>query len=339
LLPDDVQPEDLFTIQGKPLDENAIAELLRNTTAPGGLGRQDDRDDLRLSIAGAQEKNALLWHEHQWYLPTGSTPTTHIMKLPLGLVGNMRADMHTSVENEWLCSLIMRSFELPVAETAILQFEDQKVLAVERFDRKYSDDGSWIVRLPQEDMCQATGCSPLFKYQSDGGPGIESIMNLLLGSDVADRDRRNFFKTQLIFWLLLAPDGHAKNFSIFLLPKGHYRATPLYDILSAHPVIGKGANMLSPYDVKLAMAVRGSTNYYHFNRIQRRHWSAMAQRVGLGALAAEEIIAEVLEQSPLVAETVYGALPAEFPWELADSILQGMLNQCANLQRQAVCST
>jgi serine/threonine-protein kinase HipA len=335
LLSEDVQPVDLFNIQGKLLTEHAVADLLRNTTSPGGLGRQDDRDDLRLSIAGSQEKTALLWHEQQWYLPTGSTPTTHILKLPLGRVGNMRADMCTSVENEWLCSWIMEGFDIPVAKTAILQFEDQKVLGVERFDRKYSDDGSWIVRLPQEDMCQATGCSPLLKYQSDGGPGMESIMNLLLGSEVADFDRRNFFKAQLIFWLLMAPDSHAKNFSIFLLSNGRYRATPFYDVLSAHPVIGKGRNMISRYDVKLAMAVRGSTNYYQISRIQRRHWSAMAQRVGLGALAAEEIIEEVLDQAPSVAAAMYRALPDGFPKELADSILQGMLRQCANLQGQS----
>lgn len=100
LLPIDAVPEDLFTIQGEELDERRIAEILRATTAPGGLGHQDHHDHLRLSIAGAQEKNALLWHEGRWLRPTASTPTTHILKLPLGLVGNMRADMRTSVENE-----------------------------------------------------------------------------------------------------------------------------------------------------------------------------------------------------------------------------------------------
>ncbi len=102
------------------------------------------------------------------------------------------------------------TLSLPVARMTILQFEDQKVLSVERFDRKYSDDGTWIARLPQEDMCQATGCSPLQKYQQEGGPGIERIMQLLLGSDAAEFDRYNFFKTQLIFWLLIA-NGWARQ--------------------------------------------------------------------------------------------------------------------------------
>ena len=111
----------------------------------------------------------MLWHRGQWHRPTGSTPTTHILKLPMGLVGNMRADMRTSVENEWLCSQIMHAFGLPTAPCRIATFEDLKTLVVERFDRRVSGDGSWIVRLPQEDFCQATGTPPLHKHQTDGG--------------------------------------------------------------------------------------------------------------------------------------------------------------------------
>ncbi|MBR7747759.1 type II toxin-antitoxin system HipA family toxin [Undibacterium baiyunense] len=334
ILPVDVQPEDLFSIRKRPLDEQAIAKLLRDTTNPNAFGHHDDNQDFRISIAGAQEKNALLYHQGGWYLPIGSTPTTHILKLPLGLVGSMRADMSTSIENEWLCSIILEGFNLPIAKTEILQFEEQKVLSVERFDRKYSDDRSWIVRLPQEDMCQALGCSPLNKYQRDGGPGIEAIMRLLLGSESAVKDRQNFFKTQVIFWLLAAIDGHAKKFSIFLQPNARYQATPIYDVLSAHPVIGTGPNMISPQDAKLAMAVRGSANYYHLQPIQRRHWSSVAKQVGLGAITAEEIIEEVLAQVPKVVESVYGRLPANFPLSLAESIIEGLQKQAAILINQ-----
>src|SRR5471030_752144 len=155
--------------------------LRRHALSDRPLRQGDEMDDLRLSIAGAQEKSALLWHQGQWQRPLGSTPTTHILKLPMGLVGAMRADMRTSVENEWLCSIIMRGFGLPVAHCEMARFEDMKVLVVERFDRRPAEDGSWIVRLPQEDFCQATGTSPLHKYQADGGPGVSTIMEILLG--------------------------------------------------------------------------------------------------------------------------------------------------------------
>lgn len=132
LLPPDEQPTDLYNISGTPLSEPQIALLLRNATSAAPLGQCDSGADLRLSIAGAQEKTALLRHDEQWIYPTGSTPTTHIFKLPLGLVGNMQADMRTSIENEWLCSKIVAAYGLPAANCEIATFENQKALVVER---------------------------------------------------------------------------------------------------------------------------------------------------------------------------------------------------------------
>lgn len=331
LLPEDEAPSDLYEIRGKILDVAEIAQLLRNTTSAHALGQHDHDEDLRLSIAGAQEKTALLQHKGQWLLPNGSTPTTHIFKLPLGLVGHMQADMRTSVENEWLCSKIMSVYTIPIASCEIAYFEDQKVLVVERFDRAASSDGSWIIRLPQEDMCQATATSPLRKYQSDGGPGVTQIMALLLGSDNAEQDRRNFFKTQLIFWVLAATDGHGKNFSITHLARGRYRATPIYDVLSAHPVIGKGKNKIPQQKAKLAMAVGSSTNHYLIDNIQRRHWITQAQQVGLGAEAANQLIEEVIESTDAVINEVSKLLPDNFPMDLAEAIFGGMKKHCTKL--------
>lgn len=331
LLPEDEVPSDVYEINGKALDTAGVAHRLRNTTSNQVLGNHDYDEDLRLSIAGAQEKTALLRHEGQWFFPHGSTPTTHIFKLPLGLVSHMQADMRTSVENEWLCSKIMEAYGIPVARCEIGHFEDQKTLVVERFDRAPSSDGSWIIRLPQEDMCQATGMSPLHKYQSDGGPGIARIMELLFGSDDAEQDRKNFFKTQIIFWVLAATDGHGKNFSITLLPRGSYRATPVYDVLSIHPVIGTGKNKIPPQKAKLAMAVRGSTNHYLIEKIQRRHWMAQAQQVGLGAAAAEELIEEVIETMESVIGEVGKLLQDDFPMDVAEAVFNGMKRQIAKL--------
>jgi serine/threonine-protein kinase HipA len=330
LLPEDEKPTDIYEVHGQALSTAGIAARLRNTTSTQALGMHE-HDDLRLSIAGAQEKTALLRHGGRWLLPHGSTPTTHIFKLPLGLVGHMQADMRISVENEWLCSKIMDAYGIPVAKCEIEHFEDQKVLVVERFDRAPSSDGSWIIRLPQEDMCQATGTSPLRKYQPDGGPGIAQIMTVLLGSDQPERDRENFFKTQIIFWVLAATDGHGKNFSIAHLPGGRYHATPIYDVLSAHPVIGKGKNQVSPHKAKLAMAVRGSTNYYLVEKIQRPHWIDQARQVGLGAEIAQRLIEDVVASTDAVITKAAKLLPRNFPKDLAEAIFDGMKRQSARL--------
>lgn len=331
LLPEGLAPSDIYEISGQVLSKTDIAKRLRNITSTESFGQQNHDEDLRLSIAGAQEKTALLRHKNKWLLPHGSTPTTHIFKLPLGLVGHMQADMRTSVENEWLCSKIMAAYGIPTARCDIKQFDDQKALVVERFDRTLSSDGSWIIRLPQEDMCQAMGVSPLSKYQSDGGPGIADIMELLLASDHAEQDRNNFFKTQIIFWILAATDGHAKNFSIAHLSGGRYRATPIYDVLSAHPVIGKKKNQIAPQKAKLAMAVRGSTNYYLIEQIQRRHWIAQASQVGLTPGMAEHLIEEVIGSTEKVIAAVTKLLPNDFPLDLAENIFIGMKKQCARL--------
>ena len=324
MLPPDEAPTDLTSINGRALGESEIAQLLRATTSTSSLGQADPLEDLRLSIAGAQEKTALLRHRGRWLLPEGSTPTTHIFKLPLGLVGNMRADMRTSVENEWLCSRIVAAYGLSVARCDMARFEEQKVLIVERFDRRPSSDASWIVRLPQEDLCQATATSALYKYESDGGPGIDTIMEVLSGSVSAAADQRHFFMTQMIFWLLAATDGHAKNFSIAHLPGNRYQSTPLYDVLSAHPIIGAGAGRLPAQKVKLAMAVRGKNVHYLLNQIQRRHWIAQGQRVGFPAAEVERMIDELTARTGPVIDEVASQLPADFPQDVAESIFEGM---------------
>ena len=114
------------------------------------------------------------------------------------------------------------------------------MLVVERFDRRWAKDRAWLMRLPQEDMCQAVGVSGNLKYETDGGPGMRTIMDILLGSERSYEDRRVFMMTQLFFWVLAAIDGHAKNFSIFHLRGGLFRMAPLYDIISVHPLIANG---------------------------------------------------------------------------------------------------
>lgn len=327
LLPEDETPQNLQCIIGEPLDDAAIAALLQQTVQPGLPGQRNSDADLRLSIAGAQEKTALLQHAGRWQRPLGSTPTTHIFKLPLGLVGGMQADMRSSVENEWLCAQLVAAFGLPVARCDIAHFEAQKVLVVERFDRRLSSDGRWLMRLPQEDLSQATATPPYLKYQADGGPGIARILDILAGSENSETDRRQFFKAQVVFWLLAATDGHAKNFSLFHLPGGRYRATPLYDILSAHPVIGHGAGKVAPQKAKLAMAVRGQSNHYLIERIQPRHWLAQARSSGLTEAWANELLNELADNTGEILQKIEGELPPDFPADVAETIFHGIRRQ------------
>ena len=272
LLPQNLEPEGWDRIDAQPLSIADVERILRAVSAPPPLGRRadDGADDFRISIAGAQEKTALLSIGGTWQRPQNATPTTHILKLPLGIIGNFRGDFSNSVENEWLCAQFMREIELPAADTQMGTFGEQRALIVKRFDRRWvgvdeavaharafaPGPGVWIARLPQEDFCQATGRSPTQRYENDGGPSINEILEILARSEHPEVDRTNFALAQLAFWLLAATDGHGKNFSIHLRSGGSFTLTPLYDVLSAWPVIGRGANHLPIHG--------GETRHGHF---------------------------------------------------------------------------
>lgn len=332
LLGEDEIPTDITSIIGTPMSEDKIEKLLIQTTSTGPLSNLDDNEDLRISLAGAQEKTALLWHDGAWMRPHGSTPTTHILKLPLGLVGHRKADFSTSVENEWLCMNLLAEYGLPVATTALLTFGSQKALGVERFDRQLHSSGTWLMRLPQEDFCQVKGVPSHLKYESDGGPGLADLAGVLSGSVQAEQDLATLLKSQVLFWMLAAPDGHAKNFSIRLLPQGRYSLTPLYDVMSIWPVEGNNASQFSHYKAKLAMALLGKNKHYHFKDVQRRHFNSTASKC-FQRPDAEDLIEQVLERTTTAIDNVAKKLPKGFPEKVAESIFQGLRKSAEQLDR------
>lgn len=337
ILPMGAASSGLAPLEADPLTEPRVAALLRATTTPQVLGLAGDDADLRISIAGAQEKTALLKVDGRWHLPHGATPTTHILKLPLGLIGGMKLDMRHSVENEWLCAQILAAYGLPVAACEPLCFEDLKVLAVERFDRAWwtaPQGDKRLLRLPQEDMCQAKGLPPAAKYEADGGPGIDAIFQVLDGSMAREQDRRVFFQAQVLFWMLCATDGHAKNFSLFIRPGGRYQLTPLYDVLSAYPVLGEGPSKISPHKAKLAMAVRTRNAHWKMKDILRRHWLELGARHGVvtaGGSPAQAVLDDLVAKTPGALDRVRAQLPPGFPAVVADPILAGVQGAAARL--------
>lgn len=330
LLGEDEAPVGVERIDGTTLTEADVENLLLQTTRGGGFGSGQDEDELRISLAGAQEKTALLWHQGQWLKPHGATPTTHILKLPLGLVGHRRADFGTSVENEWLCLNLLAEYGLPVPRCAILRFGAQKVLAVERFDRQLHSSGRWLMRLPQEDFCQVLGMPSHLKYEADGGPGLLDLAKVLSRSERPREDLATLLMSQILFWALAAPDGHAKNFSIQLLAQGRYRMTPLYDVMSIWPVEGGGPNQFSRHKTKLAMALVGKNRHYLMKDIQRRHFNSTAARCFYGD-NAEGLMERLIAQTPLAIERVGARLPPEFPQRVSDAIFNGLRESMGQL--------
>jgi serine/threonine-protein kinase HipA len=316
-LPDGVEPGPPGTVEGKPVDDTEIRRLLGNlASAPLGLG---DDEDFRISIAGAQEKTALLLWKGRWHKPLTTTATTHILKPQIGRLPN-GIDLSFSVENEFFCLKLTAALGLPSAAVAIEEFAGNRVLVVERFDRRWTSDNR-LLRLPQEDCCQALCVPPSLKYESEGGPGIAAILNLMKGSDQPEADQATFLKAVIAFWLLGAADGHAKNFSIFLSPGGRFRMTPLYDVISAQPSLD--AREIKHTKMKLAMAV-GDSRHYVVDSVMPRHFVQTAAKAGIGARPVTAIFDELRARAPAAVEQVAVSLPKGFPAEVADAISQAI---------------
>jgi serine/threonine-protein kinase HipA len=349
LLPEGEEPEGWDRLQVQRLKPKEIESLLCSvpTSAAPLLSGAGNRLDFRVSLAGAQEKTALTRIGRHWYKPLRSTPTTHILKLPIGLVGNRRLDLSHSIENEWLCATLLKELGLPVAKTEIGEFGDQRVLIVERFDRRWQNVGdakpeapnfepasdAWIARLPQEDFCQAMARPHTAKYENEGGPSMRDILNVLARAEHPAADQRVFMLSQLAFWMLAATDGHAKNFSIHHHRGGGFSLTPLYDVLSTWPVVGKRADQLDIHELKLAMALRGKNAHSKIVEIQPRHFRELADRY-----PEAEAWSAMIELAGRVEGGIRAAerqLPKAFPESVWAPLCKGMRDQAKSFLARA----
>lgn len=320
----DEDPPAVGPLTGDVLSEEQIAAILRDLdVTPLGIRRENS---FRISVAGAQDKTALLYRDGQWISPTGTTPTTHILKPQIGKLA-FGGDMSDSVENEHYCLKLMEAFGLKAAKTEMKVFGEQKTLVIERFDRLWTEDGR-LIRLPQEDFCQALSVPPTLKYQSDGGPGIIEIMELLRASDDPLQDRLDAFKAFVLFWLMGATDGHAKNFSLSLLPGGTFKLCPLYDVLTMQPILD--ARQIEPKDFRMAMRV-GKSRHYKASEIQGRHFVETGVQSGLSKKQVSDLFDQLNAQAVGAVEQANAAMPADFPERITSSVSQAISERLKRL--------
>lgn len=281
-----VTPERLEAIRsGKEdkvewLDEAELAKRLQALREDHAAWRLP-RDTGQFSLAGAQPKTALLLQNDRWGIPSGRIPTTHILKPPTG-----HFDGHA--ENEHICLMLARNLGLPAAQSKVRRFKDEVAIVVERYDRQQK--GNDLIRVHQEDTCQALGIMPTKKYQNEGGPSATNIIDLLRTYST-DRDTDlDTFVTALGFnWLIAGTDAHAKNYSL-LLSGPDVRLAPLYDIAS-----------ILPYDevdlrkAKLAMKIGGE---YKVELIGLRQWQKFARDVRTNADQLIEVLISMAKHLP-----------------------------------------
>jgi serine/threonine-protein kinase HipA len=260
------------------LDDDQLAERLRTLRADPTSWHVHDSG--QFSLAGAQAKTALLLDRDtgRWGEPRGATPTTHILKPAV-------AGLDDHDLNEHLCLAAAGRAGLAVARSSVVRFGDERVIAVERYDRRYRDAAHPVVRIHQEDVCQALGIMPTTKYQNEGGPSPEQIIDLLRReirpSRTAEDHVWRFIEALALNWLIAGTDAHAKNYSL-LLAGGQVRLAPLYDVASALPY----DDLYLPR-LRMAMRVGGEDR---IERIAGRHWRGLAES---NRLDPDETVARV----------------------------------------------
>ncbi len=238
-----------------------LRDLRRDATA--WLGRTFSG---QFSLAGAQTKTALLYRDGRWGLPSGAMATTHILKP--AVVGLDDHDL-----NEHLCLEAARRAGLLAARSWIATFADQTAVVVERYDRRVI--GEEVVRIHQEDLCQALGIPPGARYQNQGGPtpgAIAALFRLSMPPAAAVDAVARFGDALIWNWLIAGTDAHAKNYSL-LLSGLEVRLAPLYDIASALPY--------GTHEKKLRLAMKIGDEYAVHP--QRNTWPRAAQELGIDA--------------------------------------------------------
>jgi serine/threonine-protein kinase HipA len=254
--------------------------------------------DMRLSLAGAQDKLPVVAQleagQMHIGLPRFGSPSTHILKPTIpGVTG--------SVFNEGFCLALARALKLDVANAAIHGPTDHAYLLVERYDRQRITTGQ-LVRLHQEDFCQALGLPPETKYQNEGGPGLAQAFALLRRATRPSAPHVLKLLDFVIFNTLVGNhDAHSKNFSLLYTPHGAVLA-PLYDVLSTavYPQLTD----------KMAMKI-GSK--YKFSELEARHWAQFAVDAGLTPALVKKRILDIARRLPLLARSTQSAFAEAHP--------------------------
>lgn len=263
------------------LTDDQIAERLRELRKDGTAWLGADFTG-QFSLAGAQAKTALHRRNDRWGDPSGATPTTHILKP--AIVGLDDHDL-----NEHLCLHAAARMGLIAARTSIGRFGRESALVVERYDR--IADGRAVVRVHQEDMCQALGRHPIEKYQYEGGPGpgeIAELFRTVMSASAAQDASWRFFDALAWNWIIAGTDAHSRNYSV-LLSGDQVRLAPLYDIASALPYEG-----IDHLKLKMAMKLGGE---YRLKAHRPMTWKKTAVELGLDADAAVDRVRVLVGQA------------------------------------------
>lgn len=231
------------------------------------------RDELRLSLAGAQNKIPLFYDGNNFYLPGQNSPSSHILKLE-------SPSFHGLIENEIFCMQLAKKVGIDVPDVFIKKVGKHKAFIIERYDRIFSDKGC-IERIHQEDFCQIAGIYPNLKYENESGPGLKECAAIIRKNcSVPVSDIKKYIQWIIFNYIIGNCDAHAKNISV--LYSGGIKLAPFYDLISttAFPELSK----------KLAMYIGGQKK---IDYVMKHHWEKLAKSIGVKHSYLQSVIKDI----------------------------------------------
>lgn len=279
------------------------------------------RKDLRLSLAGAQDKFPLYISGGRLFLPNENAPSSHILKPRI-------KGFADTVHNEAFCMMLAKEVFTPssrIPEVSILQGErgpENDVLVIERYDRKTLHDGR-VQRIHQEDFCQALGYPASRKYENEGGPGLKEGFSLLSGFSTQPLlDRLHLLKWVVYNFIIGNNDAHAKNLAI-LFPDGKPVLAPFYDLIctQAYPELSE----------KMAMRIGGEIRHKY---IHKRRWERLAQEIDVKAKVVIDLLKDYSASVPDKAEALAEEFTRQYGGEeIVDQVVGVIRNNSAAIGR------
>jgi serine/threonine-protein kinase HipA len=284
----------------RPVSPDQLAAELASLPAHPLLAGEEN---VRLSLAGAQNKLPVYFDGTDFFIPQGNAPSSHILKTAIPHLEN-------AVVNEAFCMNLAARVGLRVPVARVVRVGDEQVYLVERYDREKTVAGG-IVRLHQEDFCQALGVPPDLKYEKEGGPGFSQCFELVRDwSSEPLADVASLLHWSLFNFLIGNADAHGKNIS-FLYTAGVVRLAPFYDLIST-------AVYERQVDNKFAMKMGGQKDPRY---LAAQNLEKFAGEIGIGSRAVRAGLSELVER----VEAEAALLAEEYRQTFGSSVIIGRL--------------
>lgn len=293
-----------YELEYEELSEIELAKLIKELPyKPLGTGIKD----MRLSLAGAQDKTAIIFQNDKIGIPKGNVPTTHIIKPAIN-------GFNETIENEYICIQAAKMLGIKTPDVKIKYADNIKYFLIERYDRYIKEDK--VVRIHQEDFCQASNIPSAYKYQAEGGVDFKRCFEILRRTSKPALSIKKFVELMIFNYLIGNNDAHGKNFSILHHENGNIEFAPAYDIMCSE--------VYPDLSDKMAMKIGG---HYEHDKILQRHFEKLANDVGISYTQLKKIIIKQCDILPDIIEKV----TEDFENTIGKDILEVVRKNCKRL--------